>query len=301
MRSGTTLLRLMLDHHPQVAWCSEFAFSVERIQRNGEWPRLSEYYRYLEITRPFQHAGYTINPELSYPDLVNSFLCQKRDRDGKQIVGATVHRFFDRLLWIWPSSRFIHLLRDGRDVARSFVALGWAGNAWGGTEHWIEAERLWERLRPTLRDGQYHEVRYESLIRAPDETLRQICEFIGVPYATQMLRYPQATTYAAPDPNLVDQWQRNLSAQAIRQVEARTGDMLPARGYALSDLPPLQLKRAAERWLRFQNRYLRACFRARRYGWPLFVCDFLARRLHLGFWQRRLLPRIHAVDTVKLK
>ncbi|MEQ9237509.1 sulfotransferase family protein [Coleofasciculus sp. E2-BRE-01] len=114
-RSGTTVLRLMLDHHPQIAWCYEFEYVVDQISDNGDFPQLEAYYEWLETHRIFQSTGFEIDRSLSYPQLANSFLCQRcqrLDRTGKPLVGATVHRHFDRLLQIWPNARFIHVPYD---------------------------------------------------------------------------------------------------------------------------------------------------------------------------------------------
>jgi hypothetical protein len=61
-----------------------------------------------------------------------------------------VHRHYDRLLRLWPEARFIHLVRDPRDVASSCIGMGWAGNVWTGVTRWIEAERLWDEVRGDL-------------------------------------------------------------------------------------------------------------------------------------------------------
>src|SRR5262245_28549711 len=128
-RSGTTLLRLMLDHHPQIAFHFEFEFAVDRISLDGVLPALVDYHRWLISNRVFQHAGWSIDPELDYPHLVDSFLRQKQQlAGGKRLVGATVHRNFQHLRSIWPDARFVHIVRDGRDVSRSVVMMGWAGN-----------------------------------------------------------------------------------------------------------------------------------------------------------------------------
>ena len=203
-RSGTTLLRLMLDCHPQIAFHSEFEYVVDYFSDNN-CPRLNEYYECLETDRLFQSSNFVIDVNLSYPQLVNSFLVQKRDRAEKSFVGATVHRHFARLLQIWSDARFIHIVRDGRDVARSCMSMNWAGNVWTGIERWIEAEKLWSQLKETISPEQYIEIRYETLIAKPVETLTYLCNFIGTSYDPAMLGYAQTTTYDLPDTKLLYQ------------------------------------------------------------------------------------------------
>jgi len=71
-RSGTTVLRLMLDHHPQIAWCYEFEYVVDQISNNGDFPQLEAYYEWLETHRIFQGTGFEVDRSLSYPQLANS-------------------------------------------------------------------------------------------------------------------------------------------------------------------------------------------------------------------------------------
>src|SRR5690606_33013071 len=151
-------------HHPQIAFIAEFEFAVMRLPDDG-WPDMEAYRDLLSDLRIFHDTGFQVDPSLEFVDLLNSFLRQKMEWSGKDIVGATVHYDFDKLLRIWPDARFIHLIRDGRDVARSYIAMGWAGNTWTGTTGWLEAEETWERLKGILTPDRYVELTYEDLIR----------------------------------------------------------------------------------------------------------------------------------------
>ena len=132
-RSGTTMLRLMLSTIRRSPGAAT-GYAVNLMPESGGWPDLAAYREFLLTNRIFRLGhGFEIDPNLSYPELVNSFLEQLQRRTGKPIVGALVHRHFDRLLRIWPDARFIHLIRDGRDVARSCIGMGWAGSVWTGT------------------------------------------------------------------------------------------------------------------------------------------------------------------------
>jgi Sulfotransferase family len=300
-RSGTTVLRLMLSHHPQLAWCQEFEYAVERISDDGSCPKLDEYYDWLETNRVFRARDLAVDRSLSYPQLVDSFLRQQRDRQGKKLVGATVHRHFDRLLAIWSDARFIHLVRDGRDVARSNIGMGWAGNIWTGVERWLEAERLWERVKAKIGSERSIEIAYEDLIADPVATLTKICQLIGIPYDRAMLDYPQSTTYQAPDANLVSQWRRKLSESEIRLVESRISDLLTARGYELSGLPPMTVTANAIARLKLQDWWARVQFRIKRNGISLVLSDYLSRRLGFKQLQKRVKLKLNAIETSYLK
>jgi hypothetical protein len=300
-RSGTTLLRLMLDHHPQLAWCNEFEYVVDLVASDGKWPELADYYEWLETHRIFQATKFAIVPDLDYPELVNSFLLQKLERTGKPFVGATVHRHFDRLLHIWPDARFIHIIRDGRDVARSYIDMGWAGNVWTGASGWIEAEQLWQELSTTIPPERRTDLIYEDLIADPQKSLTRLCEFIGVPYDPQMLAYPEDTTYDAPNPKLTQQWRRKLSETEIQLAESRMADMLVERGYDLSGLPSLNVTPSMANNLKFNDWWGRLQFRVKHYGLPLVVADNIARNLGLKSWEKNLKLKFNSINANLIK
>lgn len=300
-RSGTTVLRLMLSHHSSIAWCNEFEYAVDALVDENTWPSLSDYYSWLDTHRIFQASKFKIDSELSYPELVNSFLCQQRDRSSKSIIGATVHRHFDRLLRIWPNARFIHLLRDGRDVSRSCIGMGWAGNVWTGVERWIEAEQLWTKLRASLTQDRYIEITYESLISDPQATLKKVSNFIGIPYDSSMLSYCESTTYETPNPAFIAQWQRKMSNRDIQLVESRIADMLVERGYSLSGLPSITVSKAMAKQLKLQDWWGRLEFRINRNGLKLFIADYLSRKLGLTLWQKQVRLKLNQIETTHLK
>jgi Sulfotransferase family len=300
-RSGTTVLRVMLKHHPLLAWCQEFEYTVDLMTDRQNWPNLDSYYEYLEVHRVFRMMEFEIDRSLDYPDLIDSFLTQQRDRMGKPIIGATVHRHFDRVLRIWPDARFIHLTRDARDVARSCIGMGWAGNVWTGVERWIEAEQLWGQMCKSLPEDRRIEVTYEALITDTIPTLTRLCEFMGVAYDPAMLDYEGTSTYEAPDPSLIQQWRRKLSQHEIQLVESRVSQMLEERGYELSGLPLLTVTPMMEKKLRVQDWYGRVQHRLEVFGLPMFFADFLSRRLKLKGWQKQLRFKMNAIEISRLK
>lgn len=301
VRSGTTLLRLMLDHHPELAFHFEFEFAVDQISADGTLPQLAEYHDYLSQHRVYLLSEGRIDRCLNYEELVNSFLEQKRVRDGKKIVGATVHHHIDRIAHLWPEAKYIHLLRDGRDVARSCSAMGWAGNMYHAVERWIESEGTWEQLRSQIPGDRQVEVRYEDLIESPKTTLTTICQFLGTEFDSAIFDYAKNSTYELPDAQLTQQWRHKLSEREIQLAESRISKMLTERGYELSGLPLITVSLSQRGWLALQNWWWRARFRMRRYGLPLFFTDFVARRLAIGPLARRCKDRINAIDNLHIR
>ena len=106
-RSGTTLLGLMLDHHPDVTFPGEFEFALDLMPSADAFPALPAYYDWLATNRHYRWHRPAIDPTLTYPELVRSFLLQMKQAAGgesKPWVGAAVHRHFDRLYALWPEA-----------------------------------------------------------------------------------------------------------------------------------------------------------------------------------------------------
>ncbi len=300
-RSGTTLLRLMLHSHSQLSWCNEFEYSVDLINDEQNWPELDKYYQWLSTHRIFQATRFQIDDSLEYPQLVNSFLVQKKTDENKPLVGATVHRNFDRLLRIWPDSKFIHIVRDGRDVARSCIGMSWTGNVWTGVERWIKAEKLWASIEPSLPNSRKVEINYESLITQPHDTLAKLCDFMGIAFEAEMLNYYKTTSYSSPDPKLINQWRNKLSDREVQLVESRISQLLVERNYPLSNFPPLKVNIFLKSKLRLHCWFKRVQFRIEKFGLYLLIADYLSRNLRIKPWQTSIKLQINQIIQSQLK
>lgn len=294
-RSGTTLLRLMLDHHPEIAFNLESEYMMSQVADDGAFPPMDAYRDWLARDRVFRHSRFAIDPDLDYVALLNDFLRQKRDRDGKRHVGATVHYHFSRLKWIWPDAKYIYLYRDGRDVARSVVQMGWAGNPYQAADWWLHAEREWESVRGHLPEGRWLEVRYEALIAEPRAELERICSFIGTKFDERLFDYTRDSSYEMPDPRLNYQWRKKMAPRDLRMVEAKIGTLLTRRGYELSGLPPLRVQPWDERLSHIQSRLATMMGRVRKFGLILFLRELVSRRLGLAAWNRSVMAEIDRV------
>lgn len=298
-RSGTTLLRLMLNYHPKITWCNEFEYAVDMV--GEDWPDLQAYYSWLETHRIFQDSHFNIDKTLSYPQLVDSFLGQRLKRDSKPIVGATIHRNFEKTIKIWPDARFIHIVRDGRDVARSCIGMGWAGNVWYGVNEWIKVENLWKEFSKQIPEDRKIEIIYEDLILNYVDTLKNICDFIGVDYDSSMLDYVNSSDYSLPKSHLVQQWKKKQSKREIQLLEYRIADMLVERGYDLSEFDTIEVSPLDELVLKIQNWWGKLLFRRDRIGTSLLISDFLARKMGVAAWQKRTLLQINDIQRRHLK
>ena len=292
LRSGTTLLRLMINDHPQLSNPGEMDFLFEPPPMREGRRDMAAYARKLAFNRVVAKLDLKLVPGLDYCEQVAEFIRQLR-KPGR-LLTINVHRHFDRIPGLFPAARYVHLLRDPRDVARSSIGMGWAGNVYHGVDHWIASERDFERLAAAVGEGRIHRMKNEDLVRAPARELTKMCAFLGVGYDARMLDYPSHTTYGPPDPGLVEQWRRDQSPREIGLVEAKVGPMLAARGYAESGFSAVRPGAFGRLALRFDDRLGRWRDSARRYGLMLTIAEMASARLRLpaltAFVQRRKAP-----------
>jgi hypothetical protein len=301
-RSGTTLLRLLLSHHPNIAFWGESEFFVDYI-KGEQFPDLKEYYDILENDRVFRSRELFIDKNLSYPELIIDFLDQFSSRGNRTKIaclGATVHRNFDKLPLLFPRARFLHIIRDPRDVARSCIGMGWAGNVWTGVRKWREVESAWERFHPMLSTENQLTIHYESLIKEPKKSLKTICKWIGVPYSEKMFEYAENSPYDPIDPNLVNQWQKKLTTKEVGWIESGMIDLMEARGYT-AQTNGAQVPAFTRYFLQLQDRLFRVRFTIKRIGLQLWLEGLIARRLGGQRWQNSVQLRCNEIANRYLK
>lgn len=291
----------MLDAHPKICCFGEFEYAVKYASGDAH-PNMQRLKRLLANDRVFTAHGFSTEESQDARSLANSCLSQAGERFQKSIVGATVHSRFDLLSDLCPEAKFIHLIRDPRDVANSCIGMGWVGNVWYGSNYWLDAERRWSRFVRKLSEDQYLEVRYEDLITGANDSLGRICEFLGTSFDEQMLEYDAETTYSKPDPNLVNQWRRKMTLTDIELIEAKCNELMQNLGYSLTTEARLPSK--SQQWkLLVNNRIGRSRFNINRYGLSFYVKMMAAKRLgrFASDWQQRIHHKQDQVDIAHLK
>lgn len=298
LRSGTTLLRLMLDQH-QDLFCpgeADYIFDCLEQDESGSWRcRLPA----LNRDRIFLHHRSNFPDQL--PTSLSPEFMVRSLFDTRQNGIMMLHRNLDRILDTYPDLKIIHLLRDPRDVARSSIGMGWAGNVYHGATHWIDTESAWTRCGTTLPEHQVLTLHYEALIEEPKVQLQRLCDFIEIDFHSDMLSYDQDSTYSKPDTSLTYQWKKKQTPHEIGLIEARLGPLLEASGYMPSGHPQVPLTGWRKRLLELHNR--RAIWRVRikRFGLidPMTVA--IARRLRMPWLGDAARRRLQARQSEYLK
>ncbi|HEY9422755.1 MAG TPA: sulfotransferase, partial [Thermoanaerobaculia bacterium] len=201
-RSGTTLLRLMLDAHPELALPPETGFLLPFFA-SGQQPTREEFLRQVTGFHTFADAGLSADrfgrelsrlPWFSLARGVRLFYGLYAERHGKRRWGDKTPVYGQHLpaiRGVLPEARFLHLIRDGRDVALSLRERWFAPSREVPdlARHW--RDQVAATRAAGLRDAHYLEVRYEDLIFATRPTLERVARFLDLPFHAEMERYTE--------------------------------------------------------------------------------------------------------------
>ena len=146
---------------------------------------LQAYYDYHAF---FQQRDY---PIMSLKELLTELYSDIAHSQGKTMFAEQTPWYgqnIELLDELFSGAKFIHMVRDGRDVAISYARTPWWHNDVDlNLERWEKEVNKIENDGTLLLDGRLLTIRYEDLVLAPVETVTNICSFLGVPFEETML------------------------------------------------------------------------------------------------------------------
>jgi hypothetical protein len=280
-RSGTTLLRLILNAHPRIAIPDELGYFDFNFSRRSFRPWHSPTVppeQYEEFVIRFLERNEAALAPLSINRLKDDILSSPRldlrvpytrtlqawtSHHGKSRWGEKTpgNLFYVDLLYdMFPEARFIYLVRDPRagvnSMNRSILfSDDTVLNALNRRKYMQEGFDL---LQATVPAEQRTVLKYEDLVAAPEATVQDLCTFIGEQFAPQMLNFHQdadqymrpravkAFNQAATQPILkskIDAWCQDLSADDVAMVEWICAASMRKHDYVPTGVTPSVLAR----------------------------------------------------------
>lgn len=257
--SGTTLHRAIFDSHPELAIPGESQFITKLAARraNYETPRGFDTQRFVsELWEERRFRNWGLDPgEVDralaaeapddYPQAIRVVYGAYARARGKSRIGDKTQSYIHELpllAELFPEAKFVHAVRDGRDVALAHT---------GGTKM-EQVGMSWKRrvtagmtAGRAMGPDRYIESRFEDLLEDTEGAVRRLCAFLELDFHPQMLKYYEradevVATTAAPDRHKdiylpptkgLQDWRRELSPGQVMRFEAVAGDTLSELGY----------------------------------------------------------------------
>lgn len=288
-RSGTTMLRLMLDRAadgPAVPPETMFITDHAPTLHHGD---LSKHEDAIAFTKKvWRHPRVKMWNLEGEPDLPpeglshveafrwgvsQPFVAYMR-RDGKTWWADKTPPHIDHietLKQVFPDAKFIELVRDGRDVALSIMGLPFGGNnAWVTGKRWAHCVRQGRRAHERWPDD-IVTVRYEDLITESARELRRVAEFVGIEYDDDMLKVENtdpsklqadqakwfSNLWQGINTSAMGKWRKKMTRGDQAVYLAAAGPELELHGYDLGGITPVEVSNARAKWLETTNMYHR--------------------------------------------
>jgi hypothetical protein len=284
-RSGTTLLNVVLDSHPELSVGPEFHFNGptnlgpyaleclrlirakdrrvigKALNKNLDLKPGVQFVRRVEragieieaIERLIMETMEASGSDLqAFPErcaLIHAFGEFLRVRDGKKRWGFKIMKEIkkpNKYAAVFPEAQFLHIIRDGRDVAASQMTEhgSWGyGDIEAAARGWVNIIRL---CRKNGKDLPVLEVKYEDLVLKPRPTIERICAFLGVTFDETTLRHSEVdhaffhthvrhpsreATQKPINDSAVGRHKRDLTPEQIAAFEGIAAEQLREFGY----------------------------------------------------------------------
>lgn len=262
-RSGTTMIQAVFNAHPQLAIPYESHFMVNLLRRRGRYETaagfdsesfLADLFAFPfverwgltqeEISGIVEKASPTSTPEAIRA--VFDLYAQRQDKPNYGDKTPGYVRYIPLIAGAFPEARFVHIIRDGRDVALSLLQMEWAPDTI------VETARFWKvrvdagrAAGAELGAGRYAELRYEDFLEDPEGETKRISSFLGLEFQESMLDYSSNAKQILQQSNvphrhqgLLDKptkgrrdWRTQMEERDIALFETIAGPTLTSFGY----------------------------------------------------------------------
>ena len=287
-RSGTTLLSVMLGKHPDILMEKRsivfriitcFKNLYDLLPFNIQHPK-DEFLQWLiENDKQGRLADLidldAIAEHRNIRSLIQHSIDKKLKQHNKQLWGdksPNLQHYLNDLTLLMPDTKIIHIIRDGRANAysmsrRSYQHLSLSAQYWvdGNIEGFVNQQILGE--------DRYKIIYYEQLLQNPEAEMKLVCQFLNLPYSSEMLALADELTSSDKsyvknffDTQKINTWKQALTNNQIKQVEAIQRPLLEKLNYALVNPVKYQPLSLTRRILYNQMDNFKQLFRSKRIG-----------------------------------
>jgi hypothetical protein len=262
-RSGTTMLRLMLNRHSRLAIPFESHFlrqifaelpmdrplDIEEADRMADLVTGETNFRTWHLDATHVRQELVQRAPAPLPVLVDALFRMEIASTGKPRWGDKTPLYYvcwRQLMALFPGSQLIHIIRDGRDVSLSLERVGWHGpTAADRARYWHERVEMAHAAARELGPERNLIIRYEELVLDSRATLESVCAFLGERFEPRMLEFFEdaamhlsdidgdvhSKLHRPPRPEDVGRWRREMTVERQREFEAVAGSSLRAGSY----------------------------------------------------------------------
>lgn len=280
-RCGSTFVHEILAKHREIGFISNIEDNFRFINQNGRWNNAlyrsdlgkytkkgglrfapSEAYKLIsrEVSPIYANSNRDLTSEDVTPWLSSRFRTLFESRDALQNKAIFSHKYtgWSRIRFlkeIFPEAKFIHIVRDGRAVANSWLQMPWWGG-YRGPENWLWGElppeyseewnshgrtyphlaaMSWKILMNSyhqseldLTQDNYLKIRYEDILARPQEKFENILSFCNLEWT---LDFSNAFKRQEIKTSRSRAFERDLTRNQVKVIEACIGDLLSEYNY----------------------------------------------------------------------
>jgi hypothetical protein len=275
-RSGTGLIRNLLRSHPRLTFPGESHFIPGFFRAYGnpgsgrEASELAERILKLEWIKSW---GLALDPSQfaycrSYAEIVAGIYTEWARKENKVRWGDKTPQYvaeIPTLLEVFPNSKIIHIIRDGRDVALSWLRVNFGPeNVFTAASDWKRFVEAGRSYGSSAQPGTYMEIFYEQLVEEPRESLERVCAFLDEPFSDDIVKpnplernfrepkfgkrsptYASQTEIVGTNPG---KWREKMSGRDRVIFESVAGDLLASLGYQTEGITRKITKREQLFW-----------------------------------------------------
>lgn len=280
-RSGTSLFRLMLNSHSMINATPECGFLHWWYKKYADWDsscvtsnRLDEYISDLESSKRIEDWKMDYaqlkekivqeNPDnyAKLGEIVYVFYGEQKGKKAKVIADKNNYyiNHFNDLNEIWPDAKYILVIRDGRDVACSYLNIETlvtnspykpklSTDIKTIAKEWLTNNQNVLSFLESLNNNQFMVIRYEDFVTNSELYLTKVCNFLGLNFESNMLNYyiknakeqdePLSSldwkkkTLEKPDKDNIGKYKMELEKQSIEEFNTTATDLLQKFNYEI--------------------------------------------------------------------